>query len=160
MKALTYLAVGLLILSLSVTAMAQKADKVEVKQATDKYDLGLAKRPSLPFFDLSRLNLSHSYSIGFFSGGGQSGTRGLYSGTLYYQLARPLTLTLNLSVLHDPGALFGDGRFSDNARFLPSGWLDWRPSKNFRMSIGFETVPMYYDRGYDYYSGRSLYWYR
>ena len=142
----------------SVTVWAQMSDRVEVKEATDRYHLGLTKPPSLPFFDLSRLNLSHSYSIGYFSGSGFSGTQAYYNGTIHYQLANPLTLTLNIGVLHDPGAVFGGKNFNDNSMFLPSGWLDWRPSENFRMSIGFETVPAYY-RGGDYYNpGRFRYW--
>jgi hypothetical protein len=62
--------------------------------------------------------------------------------------------------MHDPSSVFGDSKFSENAVFLPSGWLDWQPSKNFRMSIGFETVPAYYNgynRGYYYNPGRPWY---
>jgi len=143
---------------LPATVMAQMVDQAEVKEVTDKYDLGLTKPPSVPFFDMSRFNLSHSYSIAYFSGSGYSGTQALYNGTIRYQLANPLTLTLNIGVLHDPSSLFGDKKFSDNSRFLPSGWLDWRPSENFRMSIGFETVPAYYRGGNYYYPGRSWYY--
>ncbi len=145
---------------LPISVMAQMADQVEVKEVIEKYDLGLAKQPTLQFFDLSRFDISHSYSFGYFSGSGFSGSRALYNGTIRYQIANPLTLTLNVGVLHDPGAIFGDKKLSDNSAFLPSGWLDWRPSKNFRMSIGFETVPAYYhyNRGYYYSPGRSLYW--
>lgn len=152
---------GILLLAFAFAAgaMAQMADKAEVKEVTQKFDRGLTRQPSLPFFDLSRFDLSHSYSIGYFSGGGFSGSRAYYSGTLLYRIARPLTLTLNLGILHDPGAIFGDKKFSDNSQFLPSGWLDWRPSDNFRMSIGFETVPAYFHRGY-YFPGRYQYWHR
>lgn len=158
MKRLLISAIVTTAMLLPAVGLAQMADKVEVREVTDKYDLGLTKPPSLPFFNLSRFDLSHSYSIAYFSGSGNSGTQALYNGTIRYQLANPLTLTLNIGVLHDPGSIFGDKKFSDNSRFLPSGWLDWRPSENFRMSIGFETVPAYYRGGYYYYPGRSWYW--
>jgi len=158
MKRLLISVMVIMAVSLPVMVSAQMADQVEVKEVTGKYDLGLTKPPSLPFFDPSRFNLSHSYSIGYFSGSGYSGTQALYNGTVRYQIASPLMLTLNLGVLHDPGAIFGDKKFSDNSRFLPSGWLDWRPSKNFMMSIGFETVPAYNRGGYFYNPGRSWYW--
>jgi hypothetical protein len=150
----------LLIIFLPLMAGAQMADEAEIKEVKEKYDLGLKRQPSLPFFDLSRLNLSHSYSLTYFSGSGYSGTQGYYSGTLRYKLAQPLTLTLNVGILHDPSTLVGAKSFSDNSAFFPSGWLDWRPSDNFRMSIGFETMPLssYKYRGYYPYSGRPWYW--
>lgn len=156
MKTLINIATAILLTVLSVTAMAQMVDEAEVKEITAKYDLGLTKRPSTSFLDLSRLNLSHSYTIGYFSGNGFSGSRAMYNGTIQYQIANPLTLTLNMGVLHDPGAIFGDRKLSENSKFLPSGWLDWRPSRNFQMSIGFETVPAYNYGGYYLYPGRSL----
>jgi len=160
MKRLVQVATVLAVVMFPLIVMAQMADKAEIKEVTKKYDLGLTRRPSLPFFDLSKIDFSHSYSIGYFSGGGFSGTQGYYSGTMRYQISRPLTLTLNLGILHDPGALFGHNKFSDNALFLPSGWLDWRPSDNFRLSVGVETVPAGYNRGYYYNPGRDFYWRR
>ncbi len=155
--------IAILISLVIVPAMtaAQMADEVEVKEVTEKYDLGVSQRPSVSLLDLSRLDFSHSYSLSFFSGGGYSGSMGLYSGTMRYRLADPLTLTFNLGILHDPGSLFGNSSFNRSSVFLPSGYLDWRPSDNFRMSIGFETVPAYYNhRGYYYFPGRYYDWHR
>ena len=149
------------LLAIPVMVSAQMADEVEVREVTEKYDLGVSQGPSIPLIDLSRLDFSHSYSLSYFSGSGQSGTMGFYSGTMQYRIADPLTFTFNLGILHDPGTLFGSGSFSRNSVFLPSGRLDWRPSDNFRMSIGFETVPAYYNnRGYYYYPGRYFDWHR
>jgi hypothetical protein len=142
---------------MSTFATAQNANQAEVKEITQKYDMGLTKLPSLPLFDLSRIHFNQSYSIGFFSGGGMSGSQALYNGSISYQLAQPLTLTLNVGILHDPSALWGNGTIGNKAKFLPSGWLDWRPSKNFMMSIGFESVPASYHNGYDW-MGRYQPW--
>jgi hypothetical protein len=162
MKYFRYILTLAVVVLMPLAAIAQMTDKVEVKQITDKYDLGLTKRPSLPFFDLSRFHMTQSYSIGFFSGGGWSGTRGLYNNTITYQLANPLRLTLSMGILHDPSSLWGDKRSSNATTFLPSGWLDWRPSDNFRMLVGFETIPGnyyngYYGYGYNGYYGMGRY---
>ncbi len=146
-----------IILFLPLSSAAQMADQAEVREINEKYDLGLSRRPSLPFINISRLNMTQSYSIGFYTGGGFSGTQALYNNTITYQLARPLTLTLNLSILHDPSALWGNESFSNTATFLPSGRLDWRPSDNFRMSIGIERCPAYYNADY-YNPGRYRFW--
>ncbi|MEE9443108.1 MAG: hypothetical protein V3V99_10640 [candidate division Zixibacteria bacterium] len=148
---------GVLFFMMGSMSFGQMADNAEVRELTEKYDMGLGKQPSFSLFNLSRLNLSHSYSLSFFSGAGISGSQGLYHGTLTYRLSKPLTLTLGLGILHDPGSLIGGDRSTHNsALFLPSGYLDWKPSDNFRMSIGFETVPAY---GFGQYNlGRNSFW--
>jgi hypothetical protein len=157
MKSLKNIFLAAMIILWPLSCLAQMSDQAEVREINEKYDLGLSRRPSLPFIDISRLDMTQSYSIGFYSGGGFSGTQALYSNTITYQLAKPLTLTLNLSILHDPGALWSDKSLGNTATFLPSGRLDWRPSDNFRMSIGIETRPAYYNGDY-YNSGRYRFW--
>jgi len=145
-----------MILLFPLSALAQMTDKAEINQINQKYDLGLSKRPSFSWLDLSKLHFSQSYAVSFISGNGFSGTQALYNGTIIYQLSRPLTLALNIGILHDPGALWGDQSLASTATFLPSGRLDWKPSNNFQMSIGFETVPVFYN-GY-FYDGRYGFW--
>lgn len=143
----------------SAMAWGQMADRAELKNVTEKYNKGLAKQPGFSLLDPSRLNLSHSYSLSFFSGGGVSGSLGLYNGTLTYQLAKPLTLSLNLGILHDPGALYDRNRgLKTSTTFLPSGRLDWNPSNNFRMSVSFQTYPAvdYFNSSYGF--GRYQHW--
>lgn len=140
---------------LSAPVMAQMVDELEVREITEKYDLGITRAPSVPLLDLSRFTMNHSYGVTFFSSNGQSGSQALYNNTITYQLANPLTLTFNLGILHDPSAIWGDKKFSDNSVFLPSGYLDWRPSDNFRLSVGFERIPS------NYFSQNRMgrYWY-
>lgn len=157
MKNLRILIILAVLVIMGSLTMAQSADRAEVKEITAKYDMGLTKAPSFPLLDLSRIHFSQSYSIGFFSGGGISGSQAMYNGSITYELSRPLTLTLNMGILHDPSALWGNSRVGNNAKFYPSGWLDWRPSKNFMMTIGFESVPASYYYGYDWL-GRYRSW--
>lgn len=143
-----------------LAATAQMTDPAEVKQITEKYDLGLTKRPSIPFFDLSRFHMTQSYTLGFFSGSGGSATRGLYRNTITYQLANPLQLTLSMGIMHDPSSLWSSRGTSNSASLYPSGWLDWRPSENFRLLVGFESVPAswyYGNYGYGGYYGMGRY---
>ncbi len=157
MKLMRIISMMALLAVLPLSAQAQMTDQSEVRQINRKYDVGVTKRPSLPLIDLSRLHMTQSYTMSFVSGSFGSGMQGLYQNTLSYQLANPLRLTLNMGILHDPSALVGNSQFSNSMRFLPSGWLDWRPSENFRMVVGFETIPAGYYNGY-YGSGRYDYW--
>lgn len=154
-----FLTVAVMVMA-PLMVMAQMTDQAEVKQITAKYDLGLTKRPSTPFFDLSRFHMTQSYTLGFFSGSGGSATRGLYRNTVTYQLADPLRLTVSMGILHDPTALLSSRGTSRATSLYPSGWLDWRPSENFRMLVGFESVPAswyYGNYGYGGYYGMGRY---
>ncbi|MEZ5358178.1 MAG: hypothetical protein R3F48_05045 [Candidatus Zixiibacteriota bacterium] len=147
----------ILIALIPAMSFAQMSETAEVKQITGKYDMGVTKTPSVSFLDLSRLNISHSYSIGYFSGGGVSGSQAMYNGTIRYQLANPLMLTLNFGILHDPSALWGgQSQLGTQTKIYPSGQLDWKPSENFRMQLGFYSSPGTYISpfslgGYDYW---------
>ncbi len=140
---------ALSILILTGLAFAQMADKAEIQSAKEDY-LGL-KPVSKPFslIDLSRLHFSHSYSFNYFSGGGTSGSVGLYTGSIFYELSRSLSLDVELGIAHDPAALFGNSGGTD-AAFYPAVNLDYHPSRNFRLSIGFESHPGFYQSPYYY----------
>lgn len=128
-------------IGMSTIASAQTVDQQEVRAINDKYDLSLSKKPEVPFFDLSRLNLRNSYSISFYSGNGYSGTMAMYSGSLLYKLRQNMSISFNLDVLHQPNALFDSRGTSSDIKLIPSGTFDWRPSKHFRMQINFTHIP-------------------
>ncbi len=140
---------ALSILILTGLAFAQMADKAEIQSAKEDY-LGL-NPVSKPFslIDLSRLHFSHSYSFSYFSGGGTSGSVGLYTGSIFYELSRSLSLDVELGIAHDPAALFGNS-VGTSAAFFPAVNLDYHPSGNFRLSIGFESHPGFYRSSYYY----------
>ncbi len=108
-------------------------------------------RSPFSLFDLSRISWSHSYSVSFFSGGIGSGSAGLWSSVMHYDLHDNLSLSVNLAVSHNSGAMWGDG--STDAQFLPGFRLDYHPSEKFRMIIDFQQVDgrTAYMRGSPYY---------
>ncbi|MEW5702621.1 MAG: hypothetical protein AB1792_10370 [Candidatus Zixiibacteriota bacterium] len=104
---------------------------------------GAPKALGFALLDPSRLRMHQSYSLSYFSGGGSSGSLGLYSNMLEYDLFKPLTLRVGLSYAHQPfgasdrsgGSVLGSGQF------LPSFGLDYHPSNNFLLSIDYQTIP-------------------
>ena len=135
---------------------AQQADVASLKDAKTNSASGLGINPAgTPFslLDLSRVRWSNSYSVAFFSGGGSSGSIGLWNTSLNYDISSKLHLALNLGVLHNPGALWG--RTESQASFLPGFRLDYRPSDKVLMSLSVQQVAGYYSP-YDsrrYYGG-------
>jgi hypothetical protein len=138
---------------LAASAAAQSSDVAKLNDITRASSLGIKPAPS-PFslLDLSRLHWSHSYSLSFFSGSGYSGSVGLLSTSMLYDLSSKLSFGLNLGVAHNTGALWGDG--SSQASFLPGFWLDFHPSSKFNMSISVQK----YEGSYYPFMDRSHAW--
>ncbi len=145
----------LLVVFLSATLSAQLADKAAIESVKSDY-LGL-KPASKPFslIDLSRIKWSNSYSLSFFSGGGNSGSLGLLTSCIFYEISSSLSINLKMGIAHDPGSLFDRNNPNTNATFLPGLRLDYHPSSNFNISVGFETAPDLY---YLYSPYRTMPW--
>ena len=112
-----------------------------------------AKKDSYSLFDPSRLTMRQSYSLGFYSGGGQSGSIGYYLNSIEYQFSNPLRIRVDLGYLHSPTSLFS-GRSStlNSGAFVPGLAIDWRPQKNILFRLDYRYVPLgVYGRSSPYY---------
>jgi hypothetical protein len=70
---------------------------------------------------------------------------------MFYEFSSSLSLTMNLGILHNTGAIWGDG--NNQAKVFPSFFLDFQPSDKVHLSVGVAQYPA----GYGY--GVSPYWY-
>ncbi len=103
-------------------------------------------------FDPSRFSMHQSYSIAFMSGSTGSQSIAMYLNSIDYKLAQPLTLQVDLAFMHQPQTLFGaEGSSGLNGKILPSFRLLWEPSKDFHMSISYESRSAYYNPYYNSY---------
>ncbi len=101
------------------------------------------RKDSHSFFDPSKLIMRQSYSFGYYSGGGNSGSVGYYLNSLEYSFSSPLKIRLDLGYLHSPSAMFSGGSGSLNSGVVvPGVSLDWRPSKNFNFRLDYRQVPV------------------
>ncbi len=106
-------------------------------------------RPVFSLFDVSRLHMSQSYSLSYFSGGRQGQMIGMYINQIDYEFAKPLHVSFSIAYLHQPQGMFGaQTQSSIGNRLLPGVRLDWRPSKYFRFVMSYQTVSPY-----EYYYG-------
>jgi hypothetical protein len=139
----------LTVLMFSFSASAQLADQAEIANVNNNTGIGLNPASS-PFslIDLSRVKWSHSYSVSFFSGGSNSSSLGLWNTSMFYEFSKNLSLTLNLGVAHDANALFGGE--SSFSKILPGFLLDYHPSNNFNLRVGFQSYSGYYPYYYNY----------
>ena len=137
------MAATFILVLIATTVSAQLVDQAEVQSVKKDY-LGLTPVDK-PFslIDISRIKISHSYSISYFSGGGQSSSLGMYTGNIFYEITPSLSLDVALGIAHNPGALFNQSMTTD-AQFYPAMQLDYHPSEKFRLSVGFISYPGYY----------------
>ena len=61
---------------------------------------------------------------------------------MYYEFSPKLSLALNLGILHDPSALWGNG--DNQASLLPGFRLDYHPSDKVSMSVSFQRYNGFY----------------
>ncbi len=134
---------ALLILVSCSTSFAQLKSQTE-KPPIDVLN-GITSTPNLGLFgnlfSPDRFHMSHSYGVTFYSGGGQSGSIGLYTNTMDFRLSNPLFLRVNTGVLHRP---FGGPRNApDNAQLVHGAELIYKPTKNFQLNVGYSSTPLY-----------------
>jgi hypothetical protein len=147
------LAIGCL---LTIPAVGQDLDQARLETPNAYNSLGV-QPAATPFslLDFSRIKWSNSYSVSFFSGGNQSGSVGLATTSLFYEFTDRLSLQVNLGILHNPGAIWGDKNNND-ATLLPGFRLDYRPADNVFMTVEFQRID---GRAYPYgFSRYDRYW--
>ncbi len=106
----------------------------------------------LGFLDRDRFNMSQSYGMSYYSGGGQSGSVGMYTNSMNFRLADPLLLRFNVGIMHQP---FGGPKGAKNqgAQVMEGVELIYRPNKNFQFQAGFSNAPTYNSYNNPFLSG-------
>ncbi len=99
------------------------------------------------WFDPGKLKMSQSYSLSYQSFGQNGLALGVYTNSLSYQISDPLSVQMDVSVMHSPYNTFGDklGK-SLSGIFLSRAQLNYKPSENTLFQIQFRQVPasLYY----------------
>jgi len=94
--------------------------------------------------DPSRLHLSHSYSLSYFSIGGQSMAQGLYLNTIDYALSAPLQLRVQWGIAHSPLQSLGVNSPLASGPFISAAEIQYRPSGKLSLGIEYRALPAYW----------------
>ena len=118
------------------------------KSESDKDLLGVkSNAKSFSLLDPSKLRMSHSYTLSYFSSERSSGSFGVYTNVLEYKFSNPLTLTLSLNYLHQPLSVFHKDDLRVKDAILPNFQLRYRPNDSFSFTINVLTYPYLYHPG-------------
>jgi len=104
------------------------------------------------WFDPGKLKMSQSYSLSYQTFGKNGLALGIYTNSLSYQLSDPLSLQMDVSVMHSPySSLGGDFAKSLSGVYLTRAELNYKPSDNTLFQIQFRQIPSaFYYGGYGY----------
>lgn len=90
------------------------------------------KKSSL--FDPSKLSMHQSYSFGYYSGGGTSGSLGYYLNSIEYSFSNPLKIRIDLGFLHSPSSILGGKSSVANSEYLFRDFLSTGDRRNISIS--------------------------
>jgi hypothetical protein len=143
-KQLAVFALLVLLIPCLVSAQLKSQDKpIQIKkellQPADPY-LGFS------LFDPSRLTMSHSVSMSYFSMGGRGLSQAMYLNTMQYQISNPLSLSVQWGIQNYPYNSFSkDNPAFRNGLFLSGAELKYQPSDKFEMRFQYSQMPGLYN---------------
>ena len=104
------------------------------------------------WFDPGKLKMTQSYSLSYQTFGQNGLALGVYTNSLSYQISNPLSVQMDVSVMHSPYNTFGDklGK-SLSGIYLSRAQINYKPSDNMLFQVQFRQLPpsLYYG-GYGY----------
>ena len=136
----------ILILTLPVAGFAQYKYQDRSPTVSESLRIPTGYNGGLFFglIDMSKLKMQQSYSMGFSSGGGQSGSYGMYLNNILYPINDKVILNLNLGYVHNPFASFQTpSPAAFQGRFIGSGDISFFPTENTQLRFSISNLPRY-----------------
>jgi hypothetical protein len=97
----------------------------------------------LGFINPNNFRMFHSYNMSFNSFGGNSVALGVYTNSMFYQITDPLSMQVDVSLVHSPYNSFGKEFQNDfNGIYVSRAALNWRPTENFMVNIEYRNMPI------------------
>lgn len=94
------------------------------------------------WFDPSRLDMHHSFSLSYASFGGKGISLGVYTNSLSYKFSEAWSLQTDISLVNSPFNSFGDKFGKDiSGLYLSRAQLNYRPSEHTLFQIQFQQIP-------------------
>ncbi len=94
------------------------------------------------WFDPSKLKMAQSFSMSYQTFGNQGLALGVYTNSLSYQISQPLSLQMDVSVVHSPySSLGGDFSKSLSGIYLSRAELNYKASDNMLFQIQYRQLP-------------------
>ncbi len=101
----------------------------------------------LGLLDANNFMMRHSFSLSYLSAGGQGISTASYTNSMFYRIADPLNLRLDLTLQGTPFGQSGLGEGNFNKLFISRAEMNYKPSDNMFLRLEYRQIP------FNYYSG-------
>ncbi len=105
----------------------------------------------LGFLNSDKIDMNHSFSMGYYGLGGNGMMVNTYTNTINYRVSDPLLLRFNVGIMNTPYNSFNNSVNTsalDNTQFFGGAELFYRPTENSMVKVGVNISPGYYGPGY------------
>jgi len=98
----------------------------------------------LGIFDPSRLSMHHTFSLSYGAfGGGRGMSLGMYTNSMYYKIADPLDVQMDVSLMYSPSSSYLGGAQKDfTGIYITRAQLNYRPSESTLLQVSFQQYPV------------------
>ena len=118
---------------------------------------GILAKPSsslFGFLNSSNFQMKQSYSLSYSSFGSQGLAMGVYTNSMSYKFSNNLNVQLEASIVHSPYSTLGkDFQNSLNGVYITNAAVNYRPWKDFSISVQYRNLPYSLYSPYSYYGG-------
>lgn len=144
----------ILIIAAGVSTVYSQSGNTSVFKASDSWKAPNGFIKSL--LDPNRFTMTHSYNLSFGRIGNYSMNHGLYTNTMTYQIAKPLTAQVAVGLLHQPFPGNNELQQIGTKLFIQHARMQFKPSDKFSVTVDYQAYPAGtynpYRRGYGYNS--------
>ncbi len=127
--------------SLSEDIRAQFKEKASEKPSVSE---SLLRRPSplyfLSWFNPNNFMMRHQFSMSYTSFAGRGLSLASYTNSMFYRIADPLHVRLDVSMLYSPYSSFGTDDL--NRIYISNAELNYRPWENFYIQLQYRQLPI------------------
>lgn len=118
---------------------------------------------TLGFFNPDNFSMHHSVSMSYSSFGSQGLAMGVYTNNMMYKISDNLDVEADISIVNSPYSTLGDAFTNQlNGVYLSRAQLNYKPSKDFSITIQYNQLPNGFYSPYGYYDSpfysRRNYW--
>ncbi|MBL7191072.1 hypothetical protein ISS30_05200 [bacterium] len=131
-----------LVLLLSLQVLGQYRENTPSTPVRSRFTVP-AQSNIFGLFNPQNLQMSHSYSFMVATSNSGSLMQGLYLNSMRYRISDPLTMNVRLGILHQPYSSY-TGYTPQAANFLGGVELEYHPTNNIGLYLGFSNMPIYY----------------
>lgn len=126
--------------SLAQVGNAQfKKDSDEQPKATEYLVRRGIPTNFLSWLSLNNLAMRHQFSLSYSSLGGRGVSLASYTNSLFYRIADPLDVRVDVSMLYSPYSSFGADDL--NRVYISNAELNYHPRENFSIRLQYRQLP-------------------